>query len=71
MGRNSARGVLIFDPKFSILIIVEVVMIFSFCGINPRVSTACCADVNNMHACRIRKEMAFFKSLDIGNAEVK
>ena len=66
MGRNSARGVLILDPKFSILIIVEAVMIFSFCGINPRVSPAGCAVVNNMHACRIKKVMAFFKLLDIG-----
>lgn len=66
VGRNSARGVLILDPKFSILIIVEEVMTFSFCGINPRVSPAGCAVVINMYACRIKKEMAFFKSLDIG-----
>jgi len=30
VGRNSAKDVLIFGPKFSVLIIVEAVMIFSF-----------------------------------------
>ena len=39
VGLNSASGVLISGPRFSSLMMVEEVMIFSFCGIRWAVST--------------------------------
>ncbi len=40
VGLNSARGVLMFGPKFSILMIVDAVIIFSFWGIKSPVVSA-------------------------------
>ena len=71
VGLNSANSVLMLDPKFSILIMVEEVIIFTFCGTKPNVSLDGWADAYCMHPDIIKKEMAFFTALDFGNTDVK
>ena len=42
VGRSSGRFVLILEPRFSILMTVDSVMMFSFCGTRDPVSASGC-----------------------------
>ncbi len=61
VGRNSARSELILNPKFSILIMVEAVIMFSFCAIKvAEVSLVNWPVADSMQTNRMKTQMAFF-----------
>jgi len=67
VGLSSARSLLILGPMFSILMMVSALMMFSFWAIRvPEVSFSGCAKAVLIQLKRIKKEMAFFKTVDFG-----
>jgi len=65
VGRNSAKAVLILAPKFSTLMIVDAVIIFSFCGMRWAVSIAGWEKENRKKGSNIKREMIFLTVLDL------
>ena len=68
VGRSSARSELILIPKFSILIIVEALIILSFWAFNNvsvLVVVDGCADAINVHPSKSRKGVRLFTTLGL------
>ena len=71
VGLSSGYCVLIFGPRFSILMIVSALITFSFWAISgPDVSCEGCAIAAIIQINRIKKRVAFFKAVDFGKAAV-
>ena len=69
VGLNSGSCVLIFSPRFSILMIVSEVMIFSFCGFNaPNVSEEGWANTCWTQVINEAIIISFFKGVDLASA---
>src|SRR5207249_11675749 len=66
VGLSSAKGVLIFGPKFSVLMIVDAVIMFSFCGIRlPEVSASGWAFENCPQTVKRKNRIGLFTTLDL------
>jgi hypothetical protein len=69
VGLNSGSGVLILVPRFSILMIVSAVMIFSFWGFKaPRVSLSGWPNRSGKRNDRNSMQTEFFKRMDLASA---